>query len=146
EDYAHHPAEIRALLAGLRARRETGGVAGALRVVFQPHRFSRTAQFKDAFAEALAAGADEVILLAVYGAGEGPLPGGASADVAAALRRMAPELPVVVTTAADEAAALAALDARTRAGDTVAFVGAGDIDARARAWAARRRWDELART
>lgn len=146
EDYAHHPAEIRALLAGLRTRRETGGAAGALRVVFQPHRFSRTAQFKDAFAEALAAGADEVILLAVYGAGEGPLPGGASADVAHALRRIAPELPVVVTTAADEAGALAALDERTRAGDMVAFVGAGDIDARARAWAARRRWDELART
>ena len=41
EDYAHHPAEIRALLTSLRAR-----APGRLVVVFQPHRFSRTAQFR----------------------------------------------------------------------------------------------------
>jgi UDP-N-acetylenolpyruvoylglucosamine reductase len=53
EDYAHHPAEIRALLESLRGRVASGG---RLIVAFQPHRFSRTAQFKAEFARAGARG------------------------------------------------------------------------------------------
>src|SRR5690606_34241573 len=49
EDYAHHPTEISALLECLRLM-EPGK---RLVVVFQAHRFSRTKQFKAAFAEAL---------------------------------------------------------------------------------------------
>src|SRR5476649_2056920 len=90
EDYAHHPAEIRALLASLRARVPK---AGRLVVAFQPHRFSRTAQFKAEFAAALAL-ADSVHLLDVYAAGESPLAGGTSADIYAELKRSAPALPV----------------------------------------------------
>src|SRR5690606_12919545 len=83
EDYAHHPAEIRALLGSLR-RRVSGG--GRLVVVFQPHRFSRTAQFKAEFAAALGA-ADRVHLLEVYPAGEAPIAGGTTADVYAEMMR-----------------------------------------------------------
>ncbi len=144
EDYAHHPAEIRALLTGLRAR-ATGANGGCLRVVFQPHRFSRTAQFKNEFAAVLAAGADEVILLEVYSAGESPLAGGTSADVAAIMRQIAPALPLVLATADNEETTLIGLSERTRPGDLVAFVGAGDIDLLARSWAATRRWDALAK-
>ena len=72
EDYAHHPAEIRALLASLRRR---AGPDGRLVAVFQPHRFSRTAQFKSEFAAALSL-ADSVHLLDVYSAGEAPVAGG----------------------------------------------------------------------
>src|SRR5690606_19173423 len=50
EDYAHHPAEIRALLGSLRRQL---GAGGRLVTVFQPHRFSRTRQFKSEFAAAL---------------------------------------------------------------------------------------------
>ena len=71
EDYAHHPAEIRALLGSLRRELAEGG---RLVVVFQPHRFSRTRQFKNEFAAALAM-ADSLHLLDVYGAGESPLSG-----------------------------------------------------------------------
>jgi NADH:ubiquinone oxidoreductase subunit F (NADH-binding) len=63
-------------------------------VVFQPHRFSRTAQFKAGFAAALALG-DAVYLLDVYGAGEAPIDGGTTADLRAELQRTAPSLPVV---------------------------------------------------
>ncbi|MBI4625959.1 MAG: hypothetical protein HY736_22405, partial [Verrucomicrobia bacterium] len=77
EDYAHHPAEIRALLGSLR-RRVTAD--GRLLVAFQPHRFSRTAQLKAEFAAALAA-ADGVHLLDVYPAGEAPVAGGTAADI-----------------------------------------------------------------
>jgi len=142
EDYAHHPAEIHALLAGLRDR--VGG--GRLIAVFQPHRFSRTAQFKAAFASALAL-ADRVHLLDVYPAGESPVPGGTTADLMA-------EIPAVAglvtppatgkgerfTRQAEDAALFRTLDAEHQPGDLVVFIGAGDIDRKARAWLARRTW------
>src|SRR5208283_3380599 len=76
EDYAHHPTEIRALLTSLRQRMAG---RGRLIAVFQPHRFSRTAQFKAEFAAALSL-ADRVHLLDVYSAGEAPVDGGTAAD------------------------------------------------------------------
>ncbi|PTY05932.1 UDP-N-acetylenolpyruvoylglucosamine reductase [Opitutaceae bacterium EW11] len=146
DDYAHHPAEIRALLASLRRRASGGG----LLVVFQPHRFSRTAQFKGEFAAALA-GADRVYLLDVYGAGEGPISGGTTADLYAELRGRAPSLPVVYTPG-HPSAALQSLGLEAKAGDVIAFVGAGDIDQHAHAWVtalaernkSAERWDDLA--
>lgn len=147
EDYAHHPAEIRALLDSLRRSRES---EGRLLVVFQPHRFSRTRQFKGEFAAALAA-ADAVHLLDVYGAGEAPSPGGTSADLYAELRRKAPTLPVAYLPG-DPRRLLEQLLRALAPGDLVAFVGAGDIDREAREWLQLRdqelarasRWDDLA--
>ena len=143
EDYAHHPAEIAALLAGLRVRVPA---EGRLRVVFQPHRFSRTAQFRAAFAAALA-GADSLYLLDVYGAGETLLPGGTSADLADTVRAVRPALPLVYLPG-EHAPVYARLAADLRPGDLVAIVGAGDLDASARAWLASvdhaAWWDRLA--
>jgi UDP-N-acetylmuramate--alanine ligase len=145
EDYAHHPAEIRALLAGLRSRVQD---AGRLVVVFQPHRHSRTAQFKAEFAAALAA-ADSVHLLDVYSAGEKPVAGGTTADIYAELKKGAPALRVSYFPAND-AEFFRALSSEVRPNDLVAFVGAGDIDRKAREWlvllrtniSAAQRWDE----
>lgn len=147
EDYAHHPAEIRALLAGLRRRVAPGG---RLVVVFQPHRYSRTVQFKAEFAAALTL-ADRGHLLDVYSAGEAPIAGGTAADIYAELKKNAPAVPVDYLPGGD-ATLCQTLTRERRAGDLVAFVGAGDIDRKARAWlesvqaaAARARdWDELA--
>ncbi len=146
EDYAHHPAEIRALLESLRAQVRPGG---RLVAIFQPHRFSRTAQFKADFAAALKL-ADRVHLLDVYPAGEKPIPGGTTPDIQGELARTAASLPVAYFPA-DDPRWQCALSAEVRAGDLVAFVGAGDIDRRAREWLEhwRRlgpagRWDELA--
>ncbi len=146
EDYAHHPAEIRALLPSLRRRVAPGG---RLIAVFQPHRHSRTARFKSEFAAALAL-ADSVHLLDVYSAGEPPVSGGTTADVYAEIKRGAPMLPVSYLPG-DGSACIPALLREARAGDLVAFVGAGDIERTARAWveAARgamsrsRRWDRF---
>ncbi|MDO8540011.1 MAG: UDP-N-acetylmuramate dehydrogenase [Opitutaceae bacterium] len=138
EDYAHHPAEIRALLGSLRTRLRGDG---RLVVAFQPHRFSRTAQFKAEFAAALAL-ADRVHLLDVYAAGEAPMAGGTTADIYAELRRNAAALPVTYFPA-DDAQFFAALTRDVRPGDLVAFVGAGDIDRKARAWLEQRRAGEL---
>lgn len=128
EDYAHHPAEIRALLTALRAS------ARRLVVVFQPHRFTRTAQFKAEFAAALAA-ADEIFLLEVYAASEVSVRGGSTADLAAEFAQLTPAREVRTLPPA-RATQLRALTAAVRDGDTVAFVGAGDIDELAHAFAA----------
>jgi UDP-N-acetylenolpyruvoylglucosamine reductase len=140
EDYAHHPAEIRALLGSLRVR-----ARGRLIAVFQPHRYSRTAQFKVEFAAALAQ-ADTVYLIDVYGAGEASIAGGTTADVRAELCRQASTLPVVYH--ADLAAAsLDELTRDLRSDDLVVFVGAGDIDAMAREWITGltvQKWDTAA--
>ena len=55
EDYAHHPTEIDALIECLRGNEPDKKLV----VVFQPHRFSRTRQFKAEFAQSLQS-ADEV--------------------------------------------------------------------------------------
>jgi len=133
EDYAHHPTEIRAVLASLRQRVRPGG---RLVVIFQPHRFSRTRQFLADFATVLAA-ADSVHLLDVYGAGEAPIAGGTSEDLSAAIRAVAPSLPLFHSRGGVPAA-IAELQADVRAGDLVAVVGAGDIDQVARQWLAAR--------
>jgi UDP-N-acetylmuramate--L-alanine ligase/UDP-N-acetylenolpyruvoylglucosamine reductase len=145
EDYAHHPAEIRALLGSLRR-----GGAGRLVTVFQPHRYSRTAQFKAEFAASLAA-SDAVYLLDVYSAGEGHIVGGTTADLYAELKARAPSLPVCYCPGNADAL-LAQLQRDLRPHDLVAFVGAGDIEQSARAWVASlapqqdrsRQWDEVA--
>lgn len=136
EDYAHHPTEIAALLAGLRRRPHR-----RLVVAFQPHRYSRTARFKTEFARALAA-ADAVHLLDVYPAGEAPMAGGTTADIYAELAKSGGSVPVRYLPG-DRAGFLAALRAETRAGDLVAFVGAGDIDRAAHEFV--QGWDEDAR-
>jgi UDP-N-acetylenolpyruvoylglucosamine reductase len=149
EDYAHHPAEIRALLPSLRRRIAPGG---RLIVVFQPHRHSRTARFKAEFAASLAL-ADIVHLLDVYSAGEAPVSGGTTADVYAELKRSAPALNVGYLPG-HGSGCMPALLREARAGDLVAFVGAGDISEVAREWVGARRdgiarsqrWDRFADT
>ncbi|WP_237023447.1 UDP-N-acetylmuramate dehydrogenase [Lacunisphaera limnophila] len=131
EDYAHHPTEIRALLGSLRRERTTGRLV----VVFQPHRFTRTAQFKAEFAAALA-GADHVFLMDVYAASETPVAGGTSADIYAELKQGG-AADHVTYLPGDETGLLKALAAALQPGDTLAFVGAGDIELTARAFVAR---------
>ena len=121
EDYAHHPTEIRALLASLRQR-----AAGRLVVVFQPHRFSRTARFRAAFAGALAP-ADRLFLLDVYPAGEAPVPGGTTADLLAEIAQGGGS-PRVTHLPGRHPDVAAVVRPALEPGDWLAFVGAGDIE------------------
>ena len=120
-DYAHHPTEIAALLQWVR---ETH--AGRLLVVFQPHRHTRTRQYVREFRDALAV-ADQALVLPVYSAGEVAVEGGGSdAIVAGSAHRLVE----------DRRALPALLDALAEGADTVvAFVGAGDIERDAEAYA-----------
>lgn len=114
DDYAHHPTEVAALIAGARPVAGTG----RLLVLFQPHLYSRTRAFAAEFAAALD-GADEIVVTGVYGAREDPDPSvDAGTIVSSMVRGRAVEDRI--------AAAWAVADAAV-AGDLVLTVGAGDV-------------------
>lgn len=117
DDYGHHPTELGATMEVARAQERR------VVVLFEPHRYSRTARFADEFADALA-GADEVGLLPVYAAGEAD-PGQADSGlIAAALAgRCGREAALL----ADLDAALRWLEDVVRPGDLVLTMGAGDV-------------------
>jgi UDP-N-acetylmuramate--alanine ligase len=117
DDYGHHPTEIAAVIAATKA------INRRLIVVFQPHRYSRTAHLMQEFAAALAA-ADEVVLTDIYPAGEAPIPG-VTVDALAAAVRKATVRPVHVIPALD--ALPAAVAALARDGDLIVTMGAGSI-------------------
>lgn len=70
DDYAHHPTELNALISSIRMLYPNKKIIGA----FQPHLFSRTRDFFDAFAAELSQ-LDELILLPIYPARELPIEG-----------------------------------------------------------------------
>ena len=118
DDYAHHPTEIAAVLATARLWSPS-----RLRVVFQPHRYSRTLRLLDRFGEVLTA-ADELILTDVYAASETPIPGATAAALAGVVARTS-AMPVRCVGSLDEAVDAAVCDAR--AGDLLVTIGAGSI-------------------
>lgn len=120
DDYAHHPTELEATLGAAR-----DGVAqrgGRVIAVFQPHLYSRTRDFADAFGRALAL-ADEVVLMDVYGAREQPIEGVTSALIAAPCRAAGGVVHEVFEP--DRAARVAA--GLAHPGDLVLTLGAGDV-------------------
>lgn len=70
DDYAHHPEELKACIQSVRKLYPEKTLTG----IFQPHLFSRTRDFADAFAEALDE-LDVCILLEIYPAREKPMEG-----------------------------------------------------------------------
>jgi UDP-N-acetylmuramate--alanine ligase len=126
DDYAHLPGEVAAAI-------ETARHGGWRRVVvvFQPHRYTRTASIGRDFADAFV-GADEVAITDVYPAGEAPIPGVSGRVVADAVAERHPELSLhYVPGPAD----LARLPERlTRPGDVVLTLGAGDLTSMPDVW------------
>ncbi len=119
DDYAHHPTEISATLAAAREKYPESRV----RVVFQPHRYSRLADLWDAFAGCFHQ-CDGVAVTDVYPAGEAPLPGidGATFAAALALRH-----PVPVCKVDGGMGGIEHWLKDSRAGDVVLTLGAGDL-------------------
>lgn len=81
DDYAHHPAELEAVIAAAKMLYPTRKITG----IFQPHLYTRTRDFAEGFAAALD-GLDECILLDIYPARELPIPGVTSAMVAGLMK------------------------------------------------------------
>ncbi|MBU7579578.1 MAG: UDP-N-acetylmuramate--L-alanine ligase, partial [Porphyrobacter sp.] len=74
DDYAHHPVEIRAVLAAAREAVSAQGDEGRVIAVIQPHRYTRLNDLMEDF-QSCANDADIVYVAPVYAAGEEPLPG-----------------------------------------------------------------------
>ena len=130
DDYAHHPSEVAATLATAQLMIRSGSSTlpqqpKRLLAVFQPHRYSRTAQFLDGFAAALG-DADVLLLAPLYSAGEAPIAGVSSAAMAEVARQLAPRLSVHVAETMDQLADLVA--DHSRPGDLVLAMGAGDVN------------------
>jgi UDP-N-acetylmuramate--alanine ligase len=118
DDYGHHPTEVLVVLATLKE-----AFAGRVLVVFQPHRYTRTRDFHEAFGRAFH-DADCLFLLPVYAAGEAPIPGADAASIAQAARG-AGHKAVELVAGADEAVEKVAREARP--GDVILTLGAGDV-------------------
>lgn len=74
DDYAHHPEELKACFRAVRALYPDKQITA----IFQPHLYTRTRDFADAFAESLSM-PDRIILLDIYPARELPIEGVSSA-------------------------------------------------------------------
>ncbi len=117
DDYAHHPTEVAATIGAA-----TLGTEGKVIAVFQPHRYTRTADLGPQFGEPLSL-ADHAIVTDVYAAGERPIIGVSGRIVASAAEAAGASTTYVpnVTDVADVVADL------VEPGDTVLLLGAGDI-------------------
>ncbi|MDX2263916.1 MAG: UDP-N-acetylmuramate--L-alanine ligase [Hyphomicrobiales bacterium] len=124
DDYAHHPAEIAAVLSAARQNAQGGVIA-----VAQPHRYSRLKVLFDEFS-ACFTDARTVILTPVYSAGEKPN-GVDHLTLAASARRLGHADVRTVDDASEIPALIASL---AEPGDLVIGLGAGTITDWANAW------------
>jgi UDP-N-acetylmuramate--alanine ligase len=121
DDYGHHPTEVAATLAAAKSGYPDRRVV----LVFQPHRYTRTRDLMDDFATVLS-GADALVLLDVYAAGEDPIAGADGRSMARAIRTRGAVEPVFVESMEDLAQVLEGV---LEDGDLVLTMGAGDISA-----------------
>lgn len=116
DDYAHHPAELKASILSVKELYKGKKITG----IFQPHLYTRTRDFAEDFAQSLSL-LDELILLDIYPAREKPIPGVTSQiifdKVTVSDKKMIRK---------EELLALAEKEAPTW--DVVLMLGAGDID------------------
>ncbi len=82
DDYGHHPLEIRCNLDAIREEFQDKKIL----MIFQPHRYTRTAQLYDEFVDVLNR-VDSLILLDIYSASEEPIKGITSSALAETIKK-----------------------------------------------------------
>nr|YP_002049067.1 UDP-N-acetylmuramate--alanine ligase [Paulinella chromatophora]ACB42857.1 UDP-N-acetylmuramate--alanine ligase [Paulinella chromatophora] len=132
DDYAHHPSEVKATLgmARLMVQSHSGPLPQSplrLIAVFQPHRYTRTAEFLESFAMALV-NADQILIAPIYSAGEKPIPGISNATLASVIERIRPDLITLV--ANNYTQLIQQMESFTQPGDLILMMGAGDMNNR----------------
>lgn len=118
DDYAHHPTEIKATLQAAKQRKPERVIA-----VFQPHRYSRTANLYNEFGKAFN-DADLVVITDIYPAGEKPISGVDSTLVTDAVEKTTGRKPVYIKGLDD---IVEYLERIVKPGDYVLSIGAGDV-------------------
>ena len=119
DDYAHHPTEVTATLEAA----SEGWPDRRIVAVFQPHLYSRTRDFQEAFGRAFF-NADVLVVTDVYGAREEPIEGISGQLIADLATRFGHRHVLSVPNKEDVPARLSGL---TQPGDVVLTLGAGDI-------------------
>lgn len=119
DDYGHHPSEVDVTIQAARA----GWNDKRLVMIFQPHRYSRTRDLYDDFANVLE-NVDLLIMLDVYSAGEKPIYGADSRSLCRTIRTRGKIDPVFV---ANQNALPSVLANLMQDGDMVLTQGAGDV-------------------
>ncbi|RKZ97097.1 MAG: UDP-N-acetylmuramate--L-alanine ligase [Gammaproteobacteria bacterium] len=119
DDYGHHPTELTATIAATRA----SWPDRRLVVVFQPHRYSRTRDLFDDFAQVLS-GVDLLVMMEVYPAGETRISGADSKALCRAIRIRGQVEPVF---AESDKALFEILPGLLADDDVLLVMGAGDI-------------------
>ena len=123
DDYGHHPTEIAATVEAARQ----GWPGRRVVLAFQPHRYTRTRDLLDEFAQVLS-DADALVVDEVYAAGETPIPGADGKALCRAIRTRGRVEPVLLKGIDELPTALAGI---VRDGDLVLTMGAGSIGAAA---------------
>jgi UDP-N-acetylmuramate--L-alanine ligase/UDP-N-acetylenolpyruvoylglucosamine reductase len=120
DDYGHHPTEIAATLA---TARKALGSEGRVIVLFQPHRYTRTAALAREFGPSFL-DSDILFVAPVYAAGESAIPGIDSGTIARAARDAGHASVLEVGSVAGAVHDVASV---LREGDLVLTLGAGNV-------------------
>ncbi|WP_085164926.1 UDP-N-acetylmuramate--L-alanine ligase [Gilliamella bombi] len=92
DDYGHHPSEVNATIQAAR----NGWPERRLVMLFQPHRYTRTRDLFDDFAQVLSQ-VDALVMLDVYSAGEQPIAGADSRSLCRSIRNRGKVDPIYVS-------------------------------------------------
>jgi UDP-N-acetylmuramate--alanine ligase len=119
DDFGHHPAEVRATLAGARAAFAGRRVIAA----FQPHRYTRTRDQFEEFANAFG-DADKIAICDIFPAGEKPIEGITTANLVTAVKQAGHADAIHIAKREDIAAWMVQ---HAKPGDLLLTLGAGNI-------------------
>lgn len=122
DDYGHHPTEIRATISAALENMKYHGENSRLFVIFQPHRYSRTADLMEEFPICLK-GPDVLVLLDIYAAGEKPMEGTHSKVLYEKVRGKGNN----VSYFSDKEKALRFILSELKQNDILLTLGAGDV-------------------
>ena len=119
DDYGHHPTEIKATICACRE----AFPEQEIRLIFQPHRYTRTRDLFDDFVSVLSE-VDSLILLDVYEAGEIQVIGADSTTLARSIRLLGKVNPLVLSLNDNP---LDAIDSVIENNEVLLIMGAGSI-------------------
>ncbi|MFG1173760.1 UDP-N-acetylmuramate--L-alanine ligase [Erwiniaceae bacterium CAU 1747] len=119
DDYGHHPTEVDVTIKAARA----GWPDKNLVMIFQPHRYTRTRDLYDDFANVLSQ-VDVLLMLDVYSAGETAIPGADSRSLCRTIRGRGKVDPILVS---DHDAVLETLLPKLSGNDLILVQGAGNV-------------------
>ena len=119
DDYGHHPTEVGAVIATVRAQWPDKRLVMA----YQPHRYSRTRDLFEDFVQVLGK-VDELVLLDVYSAGEAAIAGADGRALSQAIRQRGSLSPTFAETPDDGYELLGAV---CQDDDVLLVQGAGNV-------------------